>query len=132
MNRPALLACLPIFFLLAIVSFSGCGESGPPTGDLSGIVFSGDSVMGDCVVGLYDPKTKRSIGGKVDLQGGFKISKIPLGDYQVTVLQRTTNSAKEEPFDKRIPAKYRDSSTSGFEITIEEGENSIDLKMVAP
>ena len=48
----------------------------------------------------------------------------------VTVLQRTTNSPNPEPFDERIPMKYREARTSGFTVTIEEGENSIELKMV--
>ena len=118
--------CLAAVMISALI---GCGESPPPTGDLSGKVFNKDELVGDCVVSLYNPSTKRSIGGKVDLQGEFRITEIPLGNYEVSLGQRTTNLPTEEEFDKRIPAKYRDSKTSGFSVEITEGENATSLKM---
>lgn len=123
--------CVRLFFAVLVVSaLVGCsGDSGPPTGDLSGKVFHQDELVGDCLVAVQNPVTTRLIGGKVDLQGEFKITGIPLGDYELLVRQRTTNDVIEEPFDKRIPKKYRNSKTSGFTISIVEGENSIELKM---
>lgn len=118
--------------LLAVVLAStlvGCDNS-PPTGDLSGKIFFEDEPVGDCIVGLRDPVTTRLIGGKVDLEGKFEITEIPLGNYELLINQRTTNEIKEEPFDKRIPRRYRASTTSGFTKEIVEGENSIELKMV--
>lgn len=85
--------------------------------------------MGDCKVLLYSPTTKRSIGGKVDSEGNFKITEVPLGDFEVSVKQRVTNSPKEEPFDQRIPKRFRDSKTSGFKVSVVEGENEISLDM---
>ncbi len=115
--------------LLTIPALVGCGDSGPPTGNLSGTVSNGEELVGDCVVSLYDPVSKRAMGGKVNDQGEFKIKEMPLGTYNIGVMQRTTGEAVNEPFDERIPQKYRDQKTSGFSVTIKEGENSTELKM---
>lgn len=115
--------------VVVIFSMAGCWDSGPPTGDLAGTVYFNDEVVGDCRVMLYDPTTKRWVGGKVDENGRFGITEIPVGNYEVAVGQRTTNAATEEPFDKRIPQKYRETKTSEFRVDISEGENSIELKM---
>ena len=115
--------------LLTIPALAGCGDSGPPTGELSGTVLNGEELVGDCIVSLYNPTSKRAMGGKVNDQGEFQIKKMPLGTYNISVMQRTTGEAVNEPFDKRITAKYRDQKTSGFSVTIEEGENTKELKM---
>lgn len=122
--------CARLLLVVALATtFVGC-DNGPPSGDLSGKIFFEDEPVGDCIVGLRDPVTTRLIGGKVDLQGEFKITEIPLGNYELLVNQRTTNDIKEEPFDQRIPRRYRASTTSGFTAEIVEGENTIELKMV--
>ena len=122
----SLCLCLILFTLPVL---AGCGDSGPPTGELMGTVLNGEELVGDCVVSLYDPTSKRSSGAKVDDQGEFHIKKMRLGTYDITVFQRTTGEATNEPFDQRIPAKYRDRKNPLFSVTINEGENSIDLKM---
>ena len=91
--------------------------------------MNGGELVGDCIVSLYNPTTKRSLGGKVNLEGNFEITAIPLGTYEISLGQRTTNDPNPEPFDERIPKKYRDAKTSGFSVTIEEGQNSISLEM---
>ncbi|WP_148619063.1 carboxypeptidase regulatory-like domain-containing protein [Mariniblastus fucicola] len=123
--RNASVFCL----LLFIVPMIGCGDPGPPTGDLSGTVYFNDEIVGDCRVMVYSQNTKRWLGAKVDLEGKFKITEVPTGEYQVAVGQRTTNAATEEPFDERIPKPFRDVETSGFVVAVEEGENTISLKM---
>jgi len=79
----------------------GCGEAPPPMGSLSGVVTS----------------------------NGDKVSELPLGDYQLSVDQPPPMTLKDDPFDKRIPRRYRREATSGFEIVIEEGDNEIKLEM---
>lgn len=122
----SILFALPLF---ALPLLAGCGDSRPPTGELVGTVSNGDERVGDCVVSLYDPTTKRSSGAKVDNNGEFQIKELLLGNYEITVFQRTTGEATNEPFDKRIPAKYRNRKKSLFSVTIEEGKNSVELKM---
>lgn len=116
-------------FVACVLAWGGCDNNEAPTGKLLGAVSSSGEAVGDCIVSLYNPTSKRAIGGKVDDDGNFLIKKMPLGTYNIAVLQRTTNEATNEPFDKRIPAKYRDRKTSGFQVTISEGDNSVTLEM---
>jgi hypothetical protein len=107
---------------------AGCGKN-EPKGELTGsVTFNGESVS-DCRVSLYNSTTMRTIGGKVDENGEFKIVDIPVGKFQVAIKQRTTNAVSEEPFDERIPEQYRSSDTSGFSVEIAEGENTLKLEM---
>ena len=41
-----------------------------------------------------------------------------------------SNSAKNPPFDKRIPQKYRDRKTTDLKVEIKEGENPHEFKMM--
>lgn len=107
----------------------GCGPPPDPIGNLTGTVMSNGENVGDCVIALYSPTTKRTVGGRADDTGKYEVKEIPLGNYNVSVLQRPFNGAANEPFDKRIPQKFRDRKTSGFEVEIKEGENQLDLNM---
>ena len=116
-----------IVVLLSVVI--GCEPPKDPVGNLTGVVMGNGEIVGDCVILLYNASTKRSVGGKADDDGKYQVNNIPLGHYIVSVLQRTTNDPEPEPFDKRIPAKFRDRKTSGFEVEIKDGDNQMDLKM---
>lgn len=127
---PVRVRFVPFVAVVLAVSFAiGCEPPKVPTGNLTGVVTSNGENVGDCVIALYNSTTKRTVGGKADETGKYKVQNIPLGNYVVSVLQRTSNSAVNEPFDKRIPAKFRDRKTSGFEVEIKEGDNQMDLKM---
>ena len=123
------LCCLAFAIFASLALFFGCGESPPPVGELQGSVSFNDEPVGDCRLTMFEISQKRWVGGKVDEQGQFKITDIPLGEYEVSVNQRTTNAPKEEPFDKRIPKMYRDGKKSGFKISIVEGPNEMTLNM---
>jgi len=82
------------------------------------------------MIAFYNKSSMLTRGGKVDLDGKFEITDIPVGTYQISILQRTTNSAENEPFDKRIPQKYRSFKTSELEVTINQGDNSTEVKML--
>lgn len=114
-----------LFFSLAI----GCEPAKVPVGNLSGTVMSNGESVGNCVVGIYNAATKRTVGGKADATGSYLVKDIPPGDYSVFLVQKTSNGAVSDPFDKRIPAKFRDRKTSGFEVEIKAGDNEMDLNM---
>ena len=118
-----------ILLVLLTLFVVGCGKSDPPLGTLTGVVTSNDVPVDDCRVRLYHPDTRRYSGAKVDSEGKFSIGKLTLGNYQVSVTQKPPTTMKNDPFDKRIPGKYRKAKTSGFEVVIVEGDNQLDLKM---
>ena len=131
MNRTARTTCIVLLFFVApLFMFNGCSRKPePPAGELLGKVFSNDVLVGDCQVAIYNPTSMLSLGARVDGQGEFTIPKIPLGEYVVTFAQMSSNSAKNPPFDKRIPQKYRDRKTTDLKVEIKEGENPHDFKM---
>ena len=98
-------------------------------GTLTGVVTYNDDPVGDCRVRLYQPDTRKYSGAKVDSDGKYTIPKLILGNYQVSIGQKPPTTLKDDPFDKRIPKKYRKEKTSGFEVVIVEGDNQLDLKM---
>lgn len=91
--------------------------------------MSGEAVIGDCSVSIFNPISKRSIGGIVGADGAFEIKDIPLGEYQVSVTQKPNTGPTNAPFDKRIGRKFRDPDTSGISTKIEEGINSIEIDL---
>ncbi len=131
MIRTARITCTAFLFSATLLfAFNGCsGKKEPPTGELLGKVFSNDELVSDCVVAIYSPTSKLSLGARVDGQGEFTISKIPPGEYIVTVAQMPSNSAKNAPFDKRIPKQYRGRKTTDLKVEIKEGENPHEFKM---
>ena len=126
-NQFRFIGLFSLAFIVAITA--GCSEPKQPSGDLTGTVLSNGENVGDCIVSLYNLSTKKNVGGKVNEEGKFLITELSLGDYSIAVLQRTSNNPEPEPFDKRIPKKYRNRKTSGFEVTIVEGDNSTTLEM---
>ena len=130
MIRTAEATCVTLLFsLVPICMFTGCEEAGPPTGELLGKVYSNDELVNDCVVAIYNPTSKKTMGARVDGQGEFTISEVPLGEYVVTFSRMPSNSAKNPPPDKRIPRRYQDRKTTDFSVEIEEGDNVEEFKM---
>ena len=123
--------CIALLFSVTLLfMFNGCsGKPEPPTGELLGKVLSDDELVSDCVVAIYSPTSKLSLGARVDGRGEFTISKVPLGEYIVTVSQMPSSSAKNPPFDNRIPQQYRDRKTTDLKVVIKEGENPHEFKM---
>ena len=120
-----------IYALLALLTlpFVGCEEPGPPTGTLTGVVTSNGDTVDDCRLRLYHPETRKYSGAVVDAEGKFKTGELALGNYQVSITQKPPTTLEDDPFDKRIPAKYRKLETSGFEVEIVEGENQSNFEM---
>ncbi|WP_148619065.1 carboxypeptidase-like regulatory domain-containing protein [Mariniblastus fucicola] len=116
--------------MLIAFSFAGCGPAPEPVGVLSGSVTSGDELIGDCKVAIYNAVSKRSIAATVDSSGSYRMQDIPLGEYEVWVYPKATDSVEEIP-DPRIPMKYRSGKTSGLEVSISSTDEvvyNIDLK----
>ena len=129
MDRPYQLSCrshsLAIVLAILVLTISaGCGPPKEPMGLLTGSVMSKGEVCGDCQIALYEPTDMRSIGAAVDASGNFRLEDIPFGEYRVMVLQKPTND-QVEVFDQRIPKRYRETSTSGFRVSIKTPEEVV-------
>ena len=116
---------------LALLVFAGCGrENVEPMGTLSGSVMSGDEIIGDCKVGIFNSATLRSISATVNEQGAYRIKEIPFGEYTVWVSPKPVFS-NEPIVDPRLPKKYLNKETSGIVVaipTVDEVKLDIDLK----
>ena len=109
---------------LLTLSLSGCGDAVPDNlGALNGTLKSGGEACGNCLVRFFNSETSRSYGCKVEELGTFE-KELPFGEYQVAVVQEPTNDSKEV-FDKRIPKKYRNKTTSGLIVSITSGEPAV-------
>jgi hypothetical protein len=115
-----------------MIACAGCGEEvvKEPSGSLTGQVFSGSQAIGKCRVKLYNQLTYKSLMTNVEEDGTYEFEEVPTGDCVLAVTTEPWYEASEPPPDPRIPKKYRDVKSSGLSITIEEGENNLDLKMI--
>ena len=94
------------------------------------VVFAPDGGKRNPAIGAIQPdgsymlKTSRDVG-------------LPPGKYQVSlqIVELPTNLAPGErdmrPTKSRIPAKYTDTTTSGFEFEVKPGSNTIDLPLIS-
>ena len=116
---------------VAIAGFLGCSEekSSGPSGSLSGLVYSGKEPISKCRVKIFNAQTLNSFMMTVPEDGRYEFQEIPLGDYSIAVIQEAWYEASEQPFDKRIPMKYRDVKKSGLSASVKEGANEYDIKM---
>ena len=123
-----------LFIVLAMICCSlfstGCKEPSDPVGTLTGIITSNGEVLApDCRVRVYHPSSDTTRAAVVGDDGRYTFKDFALGDYKLAVLQKPSYDAVADPFDKRVPQKYRSVNTSGFEYTIKEGMNEYDLKL---
>ena len=111
-----------------LVLATGCTDQKEPSCSLSGTVVADGSPIGDCKIGVYNLTSKKTKGTIVDGQGQFTFEELPLGEYEVMILLKPSNSPKDV-IDERIPQKFRDRKTSGITVSVVEGENKLDVDM---
>ena len=111
--------------------FAGCsGPPSEPVGTLTGIITSnGELLVPDCRARAYHAKTETTKAVIVSDEGRYTFKDFPIGDYKLAVQPKPSYGAQADPYDNRVPDKYRSINTSGFEFTIKEGMNEYDLKL---
>ena len=107
----------PLVMTLIVIATSH--DAGPPavtleakSGTLTGqVLLDGKPVERGSIV--IRPKKGKLLKAKLDENGKFAFSKIPVGDYQVGIVSDL------------VPKKYRSSKNSGLEVSVEVGKNSV-------
>ena len=119
-----------LVLLCLSLCFTGCEEPSDPVGTITGTVTSnGEILVPQIRVLAIHAGTTRTRAAMVNDDGKYIIKDIPLGDYKLAVLQKPHFNAVADPFDERIPEKYRSVNTSGFEFKLDEGVHEFDLKL---
>jgi hypothetical protein len=144
--------------VVAVLAMVGCfGNSDGPTGTVSGKVSFKHQPVSEGRVAFVSVQGKGATG-VIGEQGEYSLrtvagSRIPVGEYQVAIQPppaepRDPSSASAgayqptpgkimigapgDPVVKdypNIPLRYRNPATSGWKVTIGEGENQFDFQM---
>lgn len=143
MPRPA-----AVFLLLvaALGATSGCGNRGPETVPVRGRVTYGGGPWpkpGTITFVTHKPNPdypSRPGSAEFDTEGNFVVTSWRPGDglapgtYRASVDCWVVPETMDKPGSGRncVPAKYRNSQTSGFEVTVEPGKPLADLRFDVP
>jgi len=125
-----------VFLAVSLALVAGCTPS-PPRGTLVGSVQYQGTALQEGTVQMYSPSLGEGGMAAIAADGSFTIEALPPGKYELAieppeVLNDYGGKAApgyETKEMENIPAKYRQFETSGLEVTIAEGENSIDVVM---
>ena len=125
-----------VFLGVSLALVAGCTPS-PPRGTLVGSVQYQGTALQEGTVQMYSPSLGEGGMAAIAADGSFTIEALPPGKYELAieppeVLNDYGGKAApgyETKEMKNIPAKYRQFETSGLEVTIAEGDNSIDVVM---
>jgi hypothetical protein len=107
--------------LLGVV---GCGDSGPPTGKVTGkVTYNGNPVNGGSV---FFALKKGGAGTGTIAEDGTYTAQVPLGEATVTV---NPPPAKDPKAPLPFPKKYVSAGTSGLTCEVKSGSNTFDISM---
>lgn len=114
---------------------SGCGGSEGPTGKVTGNVVNNNKPMPPIVVTLYDSQLVPAGTASVSSDGKFEFEMpVPFGTYTATLMPVSEVAAGDEDpglaqAAATIPQQLRDPSASPFKVTIDEEEETVELKL---
>jgi hypothetical protein len=108
--------------LLGAMSLTGCGDSGPPTGTVSGTVTAAGKPVASATV-MFSIKKGGSGSGMTDDEGKYS-AQVPLGDAKVAVIA--------PPGDKSTIYAGYSLAKSPVSVTVKSGSNPLDIKMEGP
>lgn len=129
LNRTLVATCL---FATSLVGLVGCGESGPPTGTVTGKVTIAGAAPGEPIrVQYINSLIGQGASATTDAEGNYKLSQpIQVAEYTVYFeklvdsSQPISTSAEQL---KSVAKEYRNEGTSPLKKKIEQGANKINL-----
>ncbi len=134
----------PVMGLALTAVLAGCGHGSPqvpiaaPCAVRGRITFAGNTPLRGGMV-VFTPVEVKAGGkvryegtGLVDAQGQYQIgfngdsSGVPAGQYKVTIKPRDYQELRPSN-SSRIPERYRQSSTTPLEVSVQEEPNTFDF-----
>jgi hypothetical protein len=118
---------------IALTTGIGCGRGQALCG-VSGTVTLGTELLDEASINFYSPSTGAGVIAAVS-SGVFSVQgKLRPGDYRVTILPKASPppipGESRPPAPKaRIPVKYQDERTSGLRFTLQEGRNTVEIRL---
>lgn len=143
MTRRILIQTAIAMSLFAVfVSVSGCGGSGKCS--VSGkVTFKGKPVYGG-VVTLMNDKDAPAMGA-IDFEGNYKVDNAPTGKVRIGVVSQKPQAPRDRGGDRMkgtavpgagdptkwftVDEKYADPNSSGKEMTLKGGANTINIDL---
>ena len=126
--------------LLVAAVLTGCGDNGPATGMVDGVVTLDGKPLDQAMVSFQPQNGRRSIG-VTDASGHYKLrftatadGALP-GEHKVLITTARGASGGEgsQPFiaaqEEKLPPKYN--SASELKATVEPGSNQIDFELAS-
>jgi hypothetical protein len=119
----------------------GCGGSGPALGKVSGKVSFQGKPLTEGTITFASQEKGPTITAKIGPDGAYRVKTakgegLPPGRYEAwispPVVELPVGMVKEMPKPREypeIPAKYRQARTSGLTLTVEQGDNTLDVDM---
>jgi hypothetical protein len=117
---------------LLTAAFIGCGESGPPTGTVSGrVTFGGQAPPEPVFIQFINSNTGQGASATTKEDGSYSLG-LPLhvGEYTVyfeRIVESTGPVSTAQEQLTIIPREYRNEQSSPLKVQVEQGKNEIDL-----
>ncbi len=145
--------CAPFALAPLLLVLAGCGGGGlaGPTGTVTGkVTHNGEPIPAGCSVTFIHQGTSTPASGLISADGSYSLTmrgeeKVLAGEYKVSVSPPASNEQVDENTEGYeatmtgagdaatvtvpFPDKYLLAETSGLTFTVNEGSNTIDVKM---
>ena len=127
---------IPRFALLfasatSICIVLGCGDTGPPKGDVAGTVTFRGRPLTSGTVTLFNDETGVGVSSDLDASGTCTFEDVLAGIYGVTIQpppppspEEMAQGAKVKAKSSPIPKKFANPQTSRLQVTVKEGDEN--------
>ena len=123
-----------VILTLALLMLVGCGESGPPTGTVSGKVIIGGAAPKEPVrVQFINSIIGQGASATTTADGSYKLDRpVQVAEYTVYFEKLVDASEQVSAKDElllTVPRTYRNEASSPMKKKVEKGANTIDLEV---
>jgi hypothetical protein len=126
-----------ICLLTLVLVVSGCGDAGPPMGEVTGTVTVDGEPAQEGAISFYPTDGKSSTAGAA-IKGGRYTAQVPVGESKVEIrvskivghrkLYDTPDSETQPILEQVLPAKYNDQTELLIDVASGANEQNYDLE----